>query len=62
MFNTDKRRFKVILPRVKYSGQVGVLVGEIDYRGCRNGWHTLYFNGDPKQTAMFAGEEVSEIK
>ena len=57
-----ERRFKVILPRVRYTGQVGVLVGEIDYAGCRNGWHTLYFNDNKKDTAMFAGEEVSEIK
>ena len=57
-----ERRFKVILRGVKYTGKVGVLIGEVDYAGCRNGWHTLYFNDNPKDRAMFAGEEVSEIK
>lgn len=51
------RRFRVRIG--PYKGQVGSLIGKIDYDGCKNGWHTLKMPDG--QTAMYAGEELSSV-
>lgn len=41
-----------------HKGQVGVLVGEPDFSGCKTGWHTLSVNGT---LLLYTGEELKKV-
>lgn len=57
------RRFLVII-KSPFQGMMGTLFGEVDYAGCRTGWHTLEFtDGEGRvKRGLFAGDEIVEEK
>jgi nucleoside-triphosphatase THEP1 len=44
----------------KYKGTIGTLTSDVDYNGCRTGWHTIVLWDGEK--GLFAGNEIEEVK
>jgi hypothetical protein len=59
MEETKDRCFEIISAgNTMLNSQIGKLVGDIDYRGCKSGWHTLDIKGN---TYLFTGDEIREV-
>ena len=58
MCNTISRKFLILIG--PYEGHIGTLVGEISYKGCTTGWHTILLPCG--EQGLYAGNELEALR
>jgi hypothetical protein len=58
MIEKAPRKFRPLIGL--HEGEVGELVGSVDYLGCPLGWHPLQFCDGSR--GRYAGDELSEVR